>query len=176
MTAANRRLSLAPGSPGKHLPLEGGGRRNAAGGGDPPTNHHHTPDIRSDPPPQGAGKERLAPAVARMLAMPSSKSGERRARRAGRGGRHRHDSSEQAAVTRPGHPGKHLPLEGGGRRKAAGGGDPPKPPTITPPRTYGPTLPLKGRVRKVGARSYEDAGDAKQQKRRTKGKMGRLGR
>jgi len=74
-----------------------------------------------------------------------------------------------------GNPGNHLPLEGGGRRNAAGGGEQPKPQTITPPRTSGPTLPLKGRVRKVGAGSYEDAGDTKQQKRRTKGKTGRPG-
>lgn len=95
--------------------------------------------------------------------MPSSKSAGPRARRAGRGGRHRHHGSEEAAVTRPRHPGKHLPLRGGGRRNAAGGGEQPKPQTITPPRTSGPTLPLKGRVRKAGAGSYEDAGDAKQQ-------------
>ncbi|QRF52390.1 hypothetical protein D4A92_13600 [Rhizobium rosettiformans] len=49
-----------------HLPLEGGGRRNAAGGGDPGREwnaelrvkrrtRHPTPELRSDPPPQGEG-------------------------------------------------------------------------------------------------------------------------
>ena len=37
----------------RHLPLEGGGRREAAGGG--VQGAHPTPDLRSDPPPQGEG-------------------------------------------------------------------------------------------------------------------------
>ncbi len=41
----------------------------------------------------------------------------------------------------------HLPLEGGGRREAAGGGELEEQATLTPPRTYGPTLHLKGRVK-----------------------------
>ncbi len=42
---------------GTHLPLEGGGRSEAAGGGDPlgVSGGHPTPDLRSDPPPQGEG-------------------------------------------------------------------------------------------------------------------------
>ncbi|RYC17803.1 hypothetical protein EUU22_07465 [Ciceribacter ferrooxidans] len=50
-----------------HLPLEGGGRREAAGGGEPhrefgawvrgPSyDRHPTPELRSDPPPQGEGE------------------------------------------------------------------------------------------------------------------------
>ncbi|THV35508.1 hypothetical protein FAA86_13340 [Rhizobium rosettiformans W3] len=53
--------------PTAHLPLEGGGRREAAGGGDPGREfnatdrgrcivHHPTPELRSDPPPQGEGE------------------------------------------------------------------------------------------------------------------------
>ncbi len=47
----------------------------------------------------------------------------------------------------------YLPLEGGGRRSAAGGGDHGErhnqlcTPQITPPRSFAPTLPLKGRVK-----------------------------
>ena len=42
---------------GTHLPLEGGGRSEAACGGDPlgVSGGHPTPDLRSDPPPQGEG-------------------------------------------------------------------------------------------------------------------------
>ncbi|WP_250956589.1 excinuclease ABC subunit UvrB, partial [Rhizobium sp. CG5] len=74
-------IASGPGKAGPHLPLEGGGRRAAAGGGDPAQNadandshpgtnandshatananatgRHPTPDLRSDPPPQGEGK------------------------------------------------------------------------------------------------------------------------
>jgi excinuclease ABC subunit B len=46
------------GAAGTHLPLEGGGRSEAAGGGDTATSSdsHPTPDLRSDPPPQGEGE------------------------------------------------------------------------------------------------------------------------
>ncbi len=42
---------------GSHLPLEGGGRAVRAGGGErkATANSHPTPELRSDPPPQGEG-------------------------------------------------------------------------------------------------------------------------
>ena len=52
--------------------------------------------------------------------------------------------------SKTGKPTSHLPLEGGGRAERAGGGDntidTADSDAITPPRTFGPTLPLKGRV------------------------------
>ncbi|MFC3164970.1 hypothetical protein [Ciceribacter thiooxidans] len=42
-----------------HLPLEGGGRAERAGGGDDASDHP-TPDLRSDPPPQGEGEPRVS--------------------------------------------------------------------------------------------------------------------
>ncbi len=49
----------AKGAVRTHLPLEGGGRAERAGGGDDATNHP-TPDLRSDPPPQGEGEPRIS--------------------------------------------------------------------------------------------------------------------
>ena len=56
------------GKGGHHLPLEGGGRAERAGGGDPlaSAEDHPTPDLRSDPPPQGEGKRGKAAAITKL--------------------------------------------------------------------------------------------------------------
>ena len=55
-----------------HLPLEGGGRREAAGGRDQVSGMlkvHPTPELRSDPPPQGEGGCRPPPVSPRPEAQ-----------------------------------------------------------------------------------------------------------
>ncbi len=61
---------------GTHLPLEGGGRAARAGGGDPATataKDHPTPDLRSDPPPQGEGVSRISPSGRNKSGVPEGK-------------------------------------------------------------------------------------------------------
>ncbi|AOF89300.1 excinuclease ABC subunit B [Sinorhizobium sp. RAC02] len=156
-----------------HLPLEGGGRRAAAGGGDPATTadtgeDHPTPDLRSDPPPQGEGKAGTSyfqkPALddmGRDVATPAGKS------------LFRKNSLDEMTVGRtekpvtgnlPARPDETLaskkrtaPLLEGQPERATGTDD------------------AKPVVRgKVGVGSYEDPAEAKR-KGRTKGKTGRPG-
>ncbi|MXN46214.1 excinuclease ABC subunit UvrB [Shinella kummerowiae] len=160
--------------PATHLPLEGGGRRAAAGGGDPATSavageDHPTPDLRSDPPPQGEGKAGTSyfqkPALddmGRDVATPAGKS------------LFRKNSLDEMTVGRtekpvtgtlPARPDETLsskkrfsPLLEGQPERASGADD------------------AKPVVRgKVGVGSYEDPAEAKR-KGRTKGKTGRPGR
>jgi excinuclease ABC subunit B len=160
--------------PATHLPLDGGGRRAAAGGGDPATSagaeeDHPTPDLRSDPPPQGEGKAGTSyfqkPALddmGRDVATPAGKS------------LFRKNSLDEMTVGRtekpvtgalPARPDETLsskkrttPLLEGQPERASGADD------------------AKPVVRgKVGVGSYEDPAEAKR-KGRTKGKTGRPGR
>ncbi|MGE8104134.1 excinuclease ABC subunit UvrB [Allorhizobium sp. NPDC080224] len=58
---------------GTHLPLEGGGRAARAGGGDPAAEDHPTPDLRSDPPPQGEGVPRISSSGRNKSGAPEGK-------------------------------------------------------------------------------------------------------
>jgi excinuclease ABC subunit B len=63
------------GAAGTQLPLEGGGRAARAGGGDSAATakDHPTPDLRSDPPPQGEGAPRISPSGRNKSGTPEGK-------------------------------------------------------------------------------------------------------
>jgi len=153
----------------RHLSLEGGGRRNAAGGGAPSSadevaSDHPTPDLRSDPPPQGEGKSYF-----QKPSLDDMGPGTDTARPL-----FRKNSLDEMTVGRT--------------EKPSAGNLPARPPeTISSKKRISPLLegqPERSDGRddprpiiraKAGAGSYEDAGDVKRQKR-TKGKTGRPGR
>ncbi len=53
--------------------MRGGGRAARAGGGDPAAEGHSTPDLRSDPPPQGEGVPRISPSGRNKSGTPEGK-------------------------------------------------------------------------------------------------------
>ncbi|MDR7027714.1 excinuclease ABC subunit UvrB [Rhizobium rosettiformans] len=190
------------GAAGTHLPLEGGGRAARAGGGDPAAEGHPTPDLRSDPPPQGEGVSRISPSgrnksgtpegkgsyfskphiddmgpgtdTAVPMPMPMPKSG-------AEGSYFRKNTLDEMTVGRTEKPVTGKIPE---KPKSEPGRSPLSPPVgeMSPQATEGGTLgsrpsndPRPIIRARSGAGSYEDPMDQKR-KGRTKGKTGRPGR
>ncbi|KQT00342.1 MULTISPECIES: excinuclease ABC subunit UvrB [unclassified Rhizobium] len=165
-----------------HLPLEGGGRSEAAGGGDPlgVAEDHPTPDLRSDPPPQGEGKATLftKPALddmGRDVATPAGKSLFRKntldEMTVGR-------TEKPVAGTVPSRPSETLsskkrfsPLLEGQPEPGVPASDDARRSLRAGQTDSDPRPLIRG---KIGAGSYEDEGEQKR-KGRTKGKTGRPG-
>ncbi|WP_454745911.1 excinuclease ABC subunit UvrB [Ciceribacter selenitireducens] len=161
-----------------NLPLEGGGRAERAGGGDPSTAAHPTPDLRSDPPPQGEG-DSAAPSYFAKPTLDDMGPGTDMPTPASRS-LFRQNSLDEMTVGRTEKPvpgklpqkpktepdrGPISPLEGEMSPKATEGG-------VSRPAADDPRPIIRA---KPGAGSYEDPGDQKR-KTRTKGKTGRPGR
>ncbi|THV25102.1 excinuclease ABC subunit UvrB [Peteryoungia ipomoeae] len=187
---------------GTHLPLEGGGRAARAGGGGPAApataKDHPTPDLRSDPPPQGEGVPRISTSGRNKSGVPQGKGsyfskpslddmgpGTEGAvplpKSDQQGSYFRKNTLDEMTVGRTEKPvtGK-LPE----KPKPEPGRSPLSPPVgeMSPQATEGGTPVSRGsddprpiiRAR-AGAGSYEDPMDQKR-KGRTKGKTGRPGR
>ncbi|MBC7149862.1 MAG: excinuclease ABC subunit UvrB [Rhizobium sp.] len=161
-----------------HLPLEGGGRAERAGGGDPSTAAHPTPDLRSDPPPQGES-DSASPSYFAKPTLDDMGPGTDMPTPASRS-LFRQNSLDEMTVGRTEKPvpgklpqkpktepdrGPISPLEGEMSPKATEGG-------VSRPAADDPRPIIRA---KTGAGSYEDPGDQKR-KTRTKGKTGRPGR
>ncbi|PJI44191.1 MAG: excinuclease ABC subunit B [Rhizobium sp.] len=161
-----------------NLPLEGGGRAERAGGGDPSTVAHPTPDLRSDPPPQGEG-DSASPSYFAKPTLDDMGPGTDMPTPASRS-LFRQNSLDEMTVGRTEKPvpgklpqkpktepdrGPISPLEGEMSPKATEGG-------VSRPAADDPRPIIRA---KPGAGSYEDPGDQKR-KTRTKGKTGRPGR
>ncbi|MBX9468938.1 MAG: excinuclease ABC subunit UvrB [Rhizobium sp.] len=175
-----------------HLPLEGGGRAARAGGGDPAAaataKDHPTPDLRSDPPPQGEGAPRISTSGRNKSGAPEGKGS--------------YFSKPHIDDMGPGTDGAvPLPKSGaessyfrkntldemtvGRTEKPVTGKLPEKPEAPPSPRSRGegalradegqPDDPRPIIRARSGAGSYEDPSDGKR-KARTKGKTGRPGR
>ncbi|MCZ8180875.1 MAG: excinuclease ABC subunit UvrB [Rhizobium sp.] len=162
-----------------HLPLEGGGRAARAGGGDPAAANHPTPDLRSDPPPQGEGVPRLSPSGRNKSGAPQ-----------GRGSSLSPENPEATSYFR-----KNTldEMTVGRTEKPVTGKLPEKPRAPASPLAGEDSSPQEAKpigeanlVRgnddprpiiraRSGAGSYEDPTDLKR-KGRTKGKTGRPGR
>jgi excinuclease ABC subunit B len=162
-----------------HLPLEGGGRYAVAGGGDfpGPADSHPTPDLRSDPPPQGEGKASLF-SKPDLDTMGPGTDMTRPARSLFR----KNDLDEMTVgrTEKPLNTTGKLPEKP--RMQASSSplvGEDSSPQESKPIGTAnlvrGPSDDPRPLIRaKPGAGSYEDAGDAKRQKK-TKGKTGKPG-
>ncbi|MDH4411658.1 MAG: excinuclease ABC subunit UvrB [Rhizobium sp.] len=173
--AGGNRKGAAP----THLPFEGGGRAARAGGGDPAAEAHPTPDLRSDPPPQGEGVPRLSPSGRNKSGAPQ-----------GRGSSLSPENPEATSYFR-----KNTldEMTVGRTEKPVTGKLPEKPRAPASPLAGEDSSPQEAKpigeanlVRgaddprpiiraRSGAGSYEDPADLKR-KGRTKGKTGRPGR
>ncbi len=182
--------------PRTHLPLEGGGRAERADGGDdaPSSGVHPTPDLRSDPTPQGEGEPRISLSSRSKTGRPEGKGGyfakpsldEMGADGAVPAGRSlfRKNTLDEMTVGRTEKPvtGKvpekpaapPSPLRGEGARRADEGDSlPPEANLVRGSNASDDPRPI---IRaRPGAGSYEDPMDQKK-KGRTKGKTGRPGR
>ena len=171
----SRKASTAPISP-----LEGGGRAARAGGGDPAAANHPTPDLRSDPPPQGEGVPRLSTSGRNKSGAPQGRGSSLSPENPEATSYFRKNTLDEMTVGRTEKPvtgklpekpkpdagGKPIsPLEGEMSGRTEGG-------TPTSRATDDPRPIIRARS---GAGSYEDPADGKR-KARTKGKTGRPGR